>query len=112
MHDAAPGLVPKILAFGTDPNSRPYFISEYKDLGRLSDSAAQTLGKRLATEMHAYESPQDFGFGQATYCGATRQKNEWFKTWGECYDSMIGDLLSQLKSYTELYQKGEELRKR
>ncbi|KAH0838005.1 hypothetical protein J3R83DRAFT_6244 [Lanmaoa asiatica] len=52
IHDAAPGLAPKVFASGVvdgDSNDRPYFISEYKDMGSLSRKSAELLGERIAT---------------------------------------------------------------
>lgn len=121
IHDAAPGLVPRVFASGViegDSNEavgRPYFLSEYKDMGSLSGNAAELLGKRIATELHASKSSKGYGFDVPTYCGATRQENGWFDTWEECYSSMIGNLLSKLKGKrggTELITKGEDVRSR
>ncbi|KAI0082094.1 Ketosamine-3-kinase [Panus rudis PR-1116 ss-1] len=124
MYIAAPGLVPELVAFGTIDEStaespsdvgRPYFITEYKDLSSLTDVAAKSLGKRLATELHQYKSTQGFGFGVPTYCGRTRQANGWYPTWEECYSSLIGGLLDQLEGkgrYDELCRKGQLIRQR
>ncbi|KAI0275028.1 fructosamine kinase PKL/CAK/FruK [Gloeopeniophorella convolvens] len=121
---AAPGLAPSVLAFGfvdsngdeTDsPEGRPYFISEYKDFTSLTESSGVTLGKRLSTEMHKYKSAKGYGFDVPTFCGATRLRNGWHETWEECYDALIGDLLSTLSTrgrYSELCQKGQEIRDR
>lgn len=92
----APGLVPRVFAFGVQ-NDRPYFLSEYKDIGTLTEKAAATLGKRLATELHSYKSTRGFGFGIPTYCGATRLQNGWFDTWEGCFSAMMSDLMGQLR---------------
>ncbi|KAJ8463187.1 hypothetical protein ONZ45_g17673 [Pleurotus djamor] len=111
MADAAPGLAPRVISFGIDHSSgRPIFISQYMDLTQLSDAAARKLGKRLASEMHAFESSHGYGFGVPTYCGATRLQNGWFDSWDECYSAMIDDLLTQLKGtgrYPELIRSGQ-----
>ncbi|KAF8846019.1 Ketosamine-3-kinase [Paxillus ammoniavirescens] len=121
IHNAAPGLVPKVFASGVvegESNKaaeRPYFLSEFKELGSLSVGSAEVLGKRLAEELHTFKSSQGYGFGVPTYCGATRQENGWFQTWEECYSTMIGNLLFKLESrgiFTELVTKGEEVRAR
>lgn len=121
IHDAAPGLTPRLLASGVvggDSNEaagRAYFLSEYKDMGSLSEKSAELLGKRLATELHTFKSNKGYGFNVPTYCGATRQENGWFETWEECYSSMIENLLSKLndrRRSTELIAKGEEVRSR
>ncbi|EPQ60399.1 fructosamine-3-kinase [Gloeophyllum trabeum ATCC 11539] len=125
---AAAGLAPQMFAWGladsdgdeatsSQSNAKPYFLSEYKDFsGSLTDKAAQTLAKRLATEMHRSTSENGkFGFGVPTFCGATRQENGWSDTWEECYDKLIGGLLDGLGKkgrFTELCRKGEEVRKR
>ncbi len=124
MHLAAPGLVPKLLDCGIiDEESkerdsdvgRPFFLSEYKDIGSLSGTAAKVLGKRIATELHAYKSTNGFGFHVPTYCGATRQDNGWFETWPECFDALIGGLVDKLKAhrgYESLCEQANEVRKR
>ncbi|CAL1694979.1 unnamed protein product [Somion occarium] len=124
MHFAAPGLVPRLVDCGIIGESnadapldvgKPYFVAEYRDIGSLTDAAAKTLGKRLATELHEYKSTEGFGFHVPTYCGRTRQANGWYPTWEECYSALIGGLLDQLKGkrrYVELCSKGELVRKR
>jgi protein-ribulosamine 3-kinase len=128
---AAPGLVPSLLAFGSvDENGeeieiddgggpsdlRPFFISEYKDMSPLTERSGAILGKRLATEMHGYTSPNHgggFGFEVPTFCGATRLRNGWYDTWERCFDVLIGDLLSTLEArggYAELCRRGQDVR--
>jgi fructosamine-3-kinase len=143
---AAPGLVPSLLSFGfVDENGeeieidggpglglggaggpdasglRPFFISEYKDMSPLTERSGAILGKRLATEMHGYTSPNygggmvtgGFGFGVPTFCGATRLRNGWYGTWESCFDVLIGDLLSTLEArggYAELCRRGQDVR--
>lgn len=122
---AAPGLAPTLIDFGIiDKDSKrqesdvgkPYFISEFKDMGSLSTPAAKMLGERLATEMHAYKSPNGkFGFHVPTYCGATKQDNGWFATWTECFDALIGGLVDKLKAqggYDALCQQASQVRRR
>ncbi|KAJ3754015.1 fructosamine kinase [Lentinula raphanica] len=109
----APGLAPKVFASGVFEDDRPFFISEYKDMSRLTDTGAIKLAKRLSTELHTYESQDGFGFNVPTYCGATRMKNGWYDSWEECYSEMIGDLLMKLRKtgrYQELCAKGESIR--
>ncbi|KAF7347668.1 Fructosamine kinase PKL/CAK/FruK [Mycena venus] len=110
---AAPGLAPSVMASGSD-GKVPYMITEYKDLTSLDDAAAKLLGKRLATELHRYQGPNDeFGFGVPTYCGATRLQNGWFDCWDDCFSAMIGDLLTQLRKkggFASLCAKGEKVR--
>lgn len=120
---AAPGLAPKLLAVGvfnkeTAENDgdigKPYFLCEYKDMSILTDSAAETLGKRMATELHAYKGTLGFGFHVPTFCGATRQANGWFGSWEECFDALIGSLLGTLNKkggYEALCAQGDEVRK-
>ena len=121
---AAPGLAPKLLAAGvfdeeTAENDgeigKPYFLCEYKDMGTLTDSAAKILGKRLATELHAYKGTMGFGFHVPTFCGATRQANGWHDSWEECFDALIGGLIDALKKrggYEALCKQGNVVRKR
>lgn len=119
---AAPGLSPKVLASGVMEDSldetlagQPYFLSEYKELGRLTGAGADVLAKRLATELHAFKSDAGFGFAVPTFCGATRQDNGWYETWAEFYSELISGLLLKLKrkgSFSKLVAKGEEMRSR
>ncbi|OCH86057.1 Ketosamine-3-kinase [Obba rivulosa] len=124
MNQAAPSLVPRLIACGVIDDEaaesdhdvgKPYFLSEYRDMGSLTDAAADVLGKRLATEMHAYKSTNGFGFHVPTYCGRTRLENGWYETWEECYDALIGGLLSSLRKsggYDALCREGEDVRRR
>ena len=109
---------------------RPFFISEYKDMSPLTERSGAILGKRLATEMHGYTSPNyrvggvegagagpgpagGFGFGVPTFCGATRLRNGWYDTWERCFDVLIGNLLSTLEArggYSELCRRGQDVR--
>ncbi|GBE77696.1 fructosamine kinase PKL/CAK/FruK [Sparassis latifolia] len=121
---AAPELAPRLIACGVlDEETaesegdigKPFFLCEYRDMRSLSDSAAEILGKRLATEMHAYKSKKGFGFHVPTYCGRTRQENGWYDSWEQCYDALIGSLLSTLKKrggYESLCEKGDQVRNR
>lgn len=97
MNAAAPGLVPRVLASGTDDEGRPYLVSEYLDMTRHTSTSMTKLATRLATELHVHRSDQGFGFGVPTFCGATKQTNGWFKTWEECYESLIGMLQDGLQ---------------
>lgn len=125
MYEAAPGLVPKLLDCGIiDSNAkernsdigRPYFLSEYKDIGSLNSNAAKVLGGRLASELHAYKSTNGkFGFHVPTYCGATRQDNGWYETWPECFDALIGGLVEKLQArggQQSLCSQAQEVRER
>lgn len=124
MHVAAPGIAPRVVACGViDKDAaemdsdvgRPYFLSEFRDMGSLTDSAAKVLAERLATEMHTYKSTNGFGFHVSTYCGRTRQANGWFESWDKCFDALIGGLLDSLKKrgrYENLCKQGEEIRQR
>ncbi|TCD66490.1 hypothetical protein EIP91_001315 [Steccherinum ochraceum] len=123
MHIAAPGLAPRVVACGTvgqdgrssTSGGRPYFVSEYKNMRSLTDSAARKLGKRLAMELHTYKSPHGFGFSIPTYCGNTRQENGWYQTWEECFDALIGGLVAKLVArgrHQDLCAKAELVRQR
>lgn len=122
MHIAAPGLAPRLIDSGiVDAAGRgldagkPYFVSEYKNMGSLTETAAKKLAKRLAMEMHGYKSTQGFGFAVPTFCGRTRQMNGWYTSWQECYDALIRGLLSKLEDkggYEELCRKGKQVRER
>ncbi|KAI0654252.1 fructosamine kinase PKL/CAK/FruK [Cubamyces menziesii] len=124
MELAAPGLVPKLIDCGfIDADTkerdsdvgRPYFLSEYKDIGTLTTAGAKTLGKRLATELHAYKSPDGFGFHVPTYCGRTRQENGWYQSWPECFDALMAGLEEKLRvqgGYDGLCNQVKEVRER
>jgi protein-ribulosamine 3-kinase len=127
MHEAAPGIAPRLLAFGVTNDAgedvesesgagRPYFLSTYSDHGRLTNTAAIALGRRLGAEMHRYTSPNGkFGFEVPTYCGSTKFTNGWYDTWAECYSAMIGQMLGYLKQegrFASLQKKGKELQER
>ena len=93
----------------------PYFLSEYKDIGSLSTTTAEVLGKRLATELHTHKSENGYGFQVPTYCGATRQDNGWFETWPACFDALIGGLADKLEAqgcYENLCKQVTQVRKR
>lgn len=109
---AAPGLAPHLYEVGTLESGRPYFISEYKDIGRLTTSAANELAKRLATELHKLKSTNGFGFGVPTHCGPTRFANGWYESWGKCYAAMYGTLIARLREkgrYEELCKIGDQV---
>jgi protein-ribulosamine 3-kinase len=111
IESAAPGLAPRVLSFEGN-GDKPCFISEYRDLVRLSDETGNILAKRLAIELHAHRSSQGFGFHVPTYCGTTRLKNGWFASWEKCFSAMLGDLLDELANqgrYRELCSRGEEI---
>jgi len=109
---AAPGLAPKLFSYGQDEGGRPYFISEYKSIVGLSGNSANMLAKRLAIELHQYKNQEGFGFNVPTFCGVTKQKNGWYRTWEHCYDNLIGTLLEDLAEhgYDDLVKTGEEVR--
>lgn len=110
---ASPGLAPRVISLGNLDDGRPYMITEFKEGGSLTDKGAALLGKRLATELHAYKSAKGFGFDVATFCGATRQPEGWYQSWEECFSALLVNLLNQLKGrrgYSELCGKGEEIR--
>jgi hypothetical protein len=108
---AAPGLAPAIIAYGNSEDGKPFFISEYKSITALSSGAPTILAKRLATELHQYKSHEGYGFEIPTFCGATRQKNGWYKTWEQCYSNLIGNLLEGLsrRDYGAIVVKGERI---
>lgn len=110
---AASGLAPKVFTAGTFEDGAPFFISEYMNIGHLTDKCATLLARRLATELHAYKSPSGFGFQVPTFCGATRMRNGWYDSWEKCYSEKIGDLLEELRrtgGHKELCEKGESIR--
>lgn len=128
LNSAAPGLVPKLLAFGfVDENGRetdgggrgspsPFFITEYKDMTSLTERSAAILGRRLATEVHNYTSPKGFGSEVVPYYGgATRLRNGWYRTWEKYVDALIADLLATLEArggFSDLCRKGQDIRAR
>ncbi|KAL1697603.1 Fructosamine/Ketosamine-3-kinase [Schizophyllum commune] len=108
-----PELIPKVFAHGVT-EGRPYFVSEYKNIGSLTEGASIRLGELMGTKLHRHTSPNgQFGFEMPTYCGATRMRNGWFATWEELFSDKIGELLDALKGqrFGELVSKGEQVRK-
>jgi len=117
LFSAAPGLAPRLIScqklkIGT------VFVSEYierRDRGFVQTDF-EVLAKRLAMEVHQYQSEKGFGFGIPSYCGATRIVHGWFSTWSDCYSSLIGELLSKLRTkghrYLDLCDKGREIQER
>lgn len=124
MHIAAPGIAPQLIGCGViDSESaernadvgRPYFVSEYKYMNSLTDASAKKLAKRLASEMHQYKSTSGFGFQVPTFCGRTKQDNGWYDSWEECYDALIGGLLTKLEArggFDDLCRRGKQIRQR
>lgn len=124
MHTAAPGLAPRLIDCGSigeetaehsSEVGKVFFVSEYKDIGSLTDESAKRLAKRLASEMHQYKSTMGFGFGVPTFCGRTKQDNGWCDSWEECFDKLLGGLLDKLNArggHGELCDKGEKIRQR
>ena len=121
---AAPGLAPSLLAFKLvnkhgeeteDSEAIPVFVSEYKNITPLTVRSGAILGSRLATELHIHTSSKGYGFEVPTFCGATRLRNGWYETWEQCFDALIGDLLSTLfvrGGYSDLCRKGQDVRTR
>jgi protein-ribulosamine 3-kinase len=121
---AAPGLAPSLLAFrlvtehGEETEvseAIPVFVSEYKNITPLTVRSGAILGSRLAKELHIHTSSKGYGFEVPTFCGATRLRNGWYETWEQCFDALIGDLLSTLSvrgGYSELCRKGQDIRTR
>lgn len=112
INTAAPGLAPKVFAYGKGDDGKPLFISEYKNMTALSSGVAEILAKRLATELHRCRSQEGFGFEVPTFCGPTRQRNGWYETWEQCYDQLIGNLLDGLskRGYDYLVNAGKRIR--
>nr|AAZ14929.1 possible fructosamine-3-kinase [Coprinellus disseminatus] len=112
MERASPGIAPKLYSFGNLSSGNPYFISEYKVMGHLNSSVAVVLAKRLATELHQFESAHGFGFQVPTYCGPTRFANGWFDGWSKCYAAMYGTLIQRLREtgrHERLCSKGDKI---
>ncbi|KAG8954922.1 hypothetical protein FRC04_010406 [Tulasnella sp. 424] len=120
MDAAAPGICPRLIAFGEDAEARqrPYMISEYKQFTSLSSASGKILAKRMALELHEPQNSEAgakgrFGFEWPTYCGATRLENGWFDTWDEAYASLIKTLLDGLRqegrSYSEVCDLGDQV---
>lgn len=66
-------LVPEVHAAGKSDDGRAYLITDYLELKpSIAKAGQRMLGERLA-KMHKEGSSEDgkFGFGCATYCGAT-----------------------------------------
>ncbi|KAG8971981.1 hypothetical protein FRB90_010342 [Tulasnella sp. 427] len=120
MYAAAPGICPRLIAFGGDEESKqkPYMISEYKEFSSLSSTSGKILARRMALELHEPKNSEagakgKFGFQWPTYCGATRLENGWFDTWDEAYGSLIKTLLDNLRqegrTYSEICDLGDQV---
>lgn len=111
----SPGLAPNVLTYDVDENSgRPYMVSDYLDIsGRLGESAAKVLAKRLALEVHAHSNEKGFGFDVPTYCGVTRFENPWCSTWDKAFGGMIESMLDRIKAGgggdAELFRMGSQV---
>lgn len=75
-------------------------MSQYIQLGSLSDSGQAALGKRLA-EMHSHNlssnEVQDFGYDIPTYCGDTKMDNTRSANWAEFFaNRRIRDLSKRI----------------
>jgi fructosamine-3-kinase len=91
--DVVPGFCPRAFGWGALDENKGYFlVTEFLDLsGRSRSSAtiskssfAQRLGKLHSTP--APSSPgKKYGFPVPTYCGNTRQPNEFHDSWAEFY---------------------------
>ncbi|SPO32451.1 related to fructosamine-3-kinase [Ustilago trichophora] len=92
-------LVPKVHSYGKTEDGRAYLITDYLDLKpSISKDGQKMLGIRLA-EMHKNGTSKDgrFGFNVATYCGVTRQDNNWNTSWPRFWaDQRIGDLIKRI----------------
>jgi fructosamine-3-kinase len=95
--------IPSVLAATGPKGPVPAFIvMEYLD-PRTSPAPAdeEDLGRGLA-ELHRTAAPQH-GFAGATYCGATRQANEWCDSWPEFYaDRRLRPLLEGIERERKL----------
>lgn len=95
--DAVPGFCPRALGWGPLDEGKGYFlVTEFLDLsGRSSRSSttkssktslAHRLGKLHSTPAYSSSaSAKRYGFPVPTYCGNTRQPNEFHDSWAEFY---------------------------
>lgn len=92
--DAVPGFCPRALGWGSLDDGKGYFlVTEFLDLtGRSRSSAtksktsfAQRLGKLHSTPAPSSSSAKKYGFPVPTYCGNTRQPNNFHDSWAEFY---------------------------
>jgi len=76
-------VVPRVFGAWAREGRRPALIvMEYLPPARTA-GGEETLGRGLAA-VHRRTAPR-FGFAAPTYCGATRQDNQWTATWVEFF---------------------------
>lgn len=103
--DVVPGFCPRALGWGSLDHGKGYFlVTEFLDLtGRSRSSSttksktsfAQRLGKLHTTPAPSESAGKRYGFPVPTYCGNTRQPNNFHDSWAEFYAN--GRLLMILK---------------
>jgi fructosamine-3-kinase len=96
---AVPGFCPRALAWGPLDEKNGYFLAtEFLDLGqghrgmkRGSSGDESSLAYRLG-KLHSTPAPVDpatgrrrYGFPVPTFCGDTRQANNFYDSWAEFY---------------------------
>lgn len=77
--------IPEVISHEDPAPGRPGFIIlQYLSPGRPRRDFSVRLGRGLA-ELHRYGSARGYGLNLATYCGTTRQDNDWLPTWIDFY---------------------------
>lgn len=92
--DAVPGFCPRALGWGSLDENKGYFlVTEFLDLSGRSRSSgiksktslAQRLGRLHSTPAPSSSSAKRYGFPVPTYCGNTRQPNNFHESWADFY---------------------------
>lgn len=88
--------IPRVLAARAGEPGRPgLLVLEQLETRAPRSSDEEQLGRGLA-ELHRRSAPA-FGFDGPSYCGSTRQPNDWCPSWPEFYaERRLGPLLEAL----------------
>ncbi|TIB97449.1 Ketosamine-3-kinase [Wallemia mellicola] len=117
MSTALPGICPELIDTSDQDDATFYMITEWHDLGSLSTEQIKRFGKDLARmHLESNETNGRFGYDIPTYCGHTRFKNQWNKSWIDFLNNdRFGYLLEEIcgsngRGDKELWQLGQTLR--
>lgn len=111
--------IPKVITAKLVDNTPGFLVQEYLPTRYSKSGDDEKLGKGLAV-IHKY-SNTEYGFYNDNYCGATKQNNQWNKSWPEFFrDHRLRFLLdliqnerslpaSEMQVYEKLLEKIPEL---
>lgn len=89
-------VIPRVVAVrATGPAGPAFLVLEELETRAPGGDEEERLGRGLA-ELHRTTAPA-FGFDSPSYCGSTRQPNDWCPSWPEFYaERRLGPLLQAL----------------